>query len=50
MTLVCWAVDMTFDLWPPLVQVVVGDIVRIENKRFFPADLLLLSSRYYLYL
>ena len=38
--------DMTFDLFPPSVQVIVGDIVRVQNKRFFPADLLLLSSRY----
>ena len=28
------------------MQVEVGDIVYVENESFFPADLLLLSSRY----
>jgi magnesium-transporting ATPase (P-type) len=27
------------------VQVVVGDIVEVRNKEFFPSDLLLLCSR-----
>ena len=27
-----------------LIQVVVGDIVKVENGRFFPADLILLAS------
>ena len=29
-----------------LGQVVVGDIVKVSNGQFFPADLVLLSSRY----
>ena len=28
------------------IQVKVGDIVKVQDKSFFPADLLLLSSRY----
>ena len=27
------------------VQVVVGDVVEVKNKEFFPSDLMLLSSR-----
>ena len=28
-------------------EVKVGDIVKVNNEEFFPADLLLLSSRYF---
>lgn len=37
---------LVFTSHQPAAQVAVGDIVRVENKRIFPADMLLLSSRY----
>jgi len=30
----------------PWKKVVVGDIVKVVNRQFFPADLVLLASRY----
>jgi phospholipid-transporting ATPase len=32
-------------LWVKWVNVAVGDIVKVHNNNFFPADLVILSSR-----